>query len=187
MRSLATTGWLNFRMRAMVTAVASYHLRLNWKELGNHLARHFTDYELGIHWPQIQMQSGTTGINSIRIYNPIKQGYDQDPYDRFVRRWIPEIGEIEDAFVHEPWKATNAPSILGKAYPEPIIDHLVSAKLAKNKIWVMRGKSDFRSAANAINDKHGSRKSGIPMRGRQKDQNRAIDQLSFKFHDNGAP
>ena len=117
MRSLATTGWLNFRMRAMVTAVASYHLRLNWKELGNHLARHFTDYEPGIHWPKIQMQSGTTGINAIRIFSPIKQAYDQDPDGRFVRDWIPELAQIEDAFVHEPWKAPNAHSILENPIP----------------------------------------------------------------------
>ena len=186
MRSLATTGWLNFRMRAMLTAVASYHLWLDWKQPGNHLARHFTDYEPGIHWPQIQMQSGTTGINTIRIYNPIKQGYDQDPDGRFVRSWLPELAQIEDAFLHEPWKAPNARSILGKAYPEPIVDHHLAAKCAKDKIWGIRAQSDFRSTAKAINNKHGSRKSGIPMLGRQKNKNCPTDQLSFKFEEKNA-
>ena len=79
MRSLNATGWLNFRMRSMLVAVASYHLWLDWRQTGPHLARMFTDYEPGIHWSQMQMQSGTTGINTLRIYNPIKQGYDQDP------------------------------------------------------------------------------------------------------------
>ena len=187
MRSLAATGWLNFRMRAMVTAVASYHLWLDWKQPGNHLARYFTDYEPGIHWPQIQMQSGTTGINTIRIYNPIKQGYDQDPYGCFIRRWLPELSGIHDAFIHEPWKAPNVHSILGKAYPEPIIDHLDAAKRAKNNIWSVRKQSDFSEVAKAINNKHGSRKSGISSKSRQKDQKCVTDQLSFNFDDDNAP
>ncbi|MEM6852227.1 MAG: FAD-binding domain-containing protein, partial [Pseudomonadota bacterium] len=94
MRSLKATGWMNFRMRAMLMAVASYHLWLPWRASGERLARLFTDYEPGIHWPQTQMQSGTTGINTIRIYNPVKQGKDQDPAGAFTRRWLPELGEV---------------------------------------------------------------------------------------------
>ena len=62
----------------------------------------FTDYEPGIHWSQMQMQSGTTGINTIRIYNPVKQGQDQDPETKFVRRWIPELGAVPADFLHQP-------------------------------------------------------------------------------------
>ena len=133
------------------------------------------------------MQFGTAGINAIRIYNPIKRGYDQDPDGRFVRRWVPELAQIEDAFIHQPWKAPNANSILGKVYPEPIVDHLNAAKRAKDNIWGIRVKSNFRTSANAINNKYGSRKSGIPMQGRQKHKSRVLDQLSFKFDDTNAP
>jgi deoxyribodipyrimidine photo-lyase len=167
MRSLAATGWLNFRMRSMVMATASYHLWLDWRATGLHLARQFTDYEPGIHWPQTQMQSGTTGINTIRIYNPVKQGYDQDPEGAFVRRWVPELRDIPDKHIQEPWKAENADMVLGKAYPFPIVDHLEAAKAARQKIWAVRGNKTFRETADTIQSKHGSRRSGIPMTGRR--------------------
>ena len=79
MRQLRATGWLNFRMRAMLVSFAAYHLWLHWREPGLFLARQFLDFEPGIHWSQMQMQSGTTGINTLRIYSPSKQARDQDP------------------------------------------------------------------------------------------------------------
>ena len=167
MRSLIATGWINFRMRAMLMAVASYHLWLPWRATGQHLARMFTDYEPGIHWPQVQMQSGTTGTNTVRIYNPVKQGIDQDPTGVFTRKWVPELAMIDDEFVHEPWKAPNAGAVLGQAYPHPIVDHLTAAKEAREKVWAVRKGGAFRAEASAIQSKHGSRKSGIPMRGRE--------------------
>jgi len=114
MRYLAATGWLNFRMRSMVMACASYHLWLDWRCTGAILARRFTDYEPGIHWPQVQMQSGTTGMNTPRIYNPVKQGWDQDPTGVFTRRWLPELAAVPDACLQEPWKWSGAGSVLGR-------------------------------------------------------------------------
>jgi deoxyribodipyrimidine photo-lyase len=168
MRSLIATGWLNFRMRAMLMAVSSYHLWLDWREPGLHLARLFTDYEPGIHWPQVQMQSGTTGINTVRIYNPVKQGFDQDPEGHFIRRWVPELACLDGHQIHEPWKAEAAAKILGKTYPEPIIDHLEAARQARAAIWTVRRGLDFRRSADTIQEKHGSRKSGVPMTGQRR-------------------
>ncbi|MEL6297111.1 MAG: deoxyribodipyrimidine photo-lyase [Pseudomonadota bacterium] len=167
MRYLAATGWLNFRMRAMLMATASYHLWLHWRAPGEHLARQFTDYEPGIHWPQSQMQSGTTGINTVRIYNPVKQGHDQDPTGDFVRRWVPELAGIEGPAVHEPWTHELAPTILDKTYPTAIVDHIEAAREARQKIYGMRRSDTFRDEANAIQDKHGSRKSGVPHTGQR--------------------
>ncbi|EEX08460.1 deoxyribodipyrimidine photo-lyase [Ruegeria lacuscaerulensis ITI-1157] len=158
MRSLQATGWLNFRMRAMVMATASYHLWLDWRAPGEHLARMFTDYEPGIHWSQVQMQSGTTGINTVRIYNPVKQGYDQDPEGLFIRTWLPELAQIADQHVHEPWKAENAKDIVGTLYPERVFDHLAAAKAARERVWGVRRSAEFRSEAHAIVTKHASRK-----------------------------
>lgn len=183
MRCLSATGWMNFRMRAMLMAVASYHLWLDWRKPGEHLARLFTDYEPGIHWPQVQMQSGTTGINTVRIYNPVKQGYDQDADGDFIRRWVPELNDVPTRFVHEPWTWEGASSVLGKAYPMPIIDHLATAKAARQKVWAVRKGSSFRKNADAIQEKHGSRKSGIPNRGKRKTVRSTSDQFQLPFEE----
>ncbi|MEM9433060.1 MAG: FAD-binding domain-containing protein [Pseudomonadota bacterium] len=159
MRSLWATGWLNFRMRAMVMAIASYHLWLDWRAPGMHLARMFTDYEPGIHWSQVQMQSGTTGINTVRIYNPVKQGHDQDPHGHFIRKWVPELMPIDAQFIHEPWMAPNARQVIGLVYPERVFDHQAAAKSARAAVWGIRRGDEFRSEAQKIATKHASRKS----------------------------
>ena len=161
MRALTATGWLNFRMRAMVMSFASYHLWLHWRRPALHLATLFTDYEPGIHYSQIQMQSGTTGINAIRIYNPIKQGLDQDPEGVFIRQWIPELRDIDQAFVHTPWLA----SADTHGYPMPIVDEKIARKAAASQIYGLRkNNAAFRETANQIFTKHGSRKSAPSRR-----------------------
>ncbi|MGI9374234.1 MAG: FAD-binding domain-containing protein [Hyphomicrobiales bacterium] len=188
MRFLAAKGWLNFRMRAMLMATSSYHLWLHWRMPGLHLARQFVDYEPGIHWPQVQMQSGTTGINTVRIYNPIKQGHDQDPEGAFVRRWVPELADIKGGAIHEPWKTPLAASLLDKCYPMPIVDHLQSAREARQKIYSIRKHAGFRLEASAILEKHGSRKSQGQVARRKKRASQSkrahdqmADQLSLNF------
>jgi deoxyribodipyrimidine photo-lyase len=162
MRALNQHGWINFRMRAMLMSFASYHLWLPWRESGLHLARKFVDYEPGIHWSQVQMQSGTTGINTMRIYNPVKQGYDQDPAGIFVRRYVPELEAVPDAFVHEPWLWPDAADL---PYPAHIVDNAAAAKAARDALYVIRKSPTHKAAARKIVDKHGSRKTGMPMTG----------------------
>ena len=160
MRSLHATGWLNFRMRSMLVAVASYHLWLDWRATGPVLARLFTDYEPGIHWSQMQMQSGTTGMNTIRIYNPVKQGHDQDPTGAFTRRWLPELREVPDAFLQEPWLWPGAGRVLGRAYPAPVVDPVQAARAARDRVWAVRQAQGFSETAADLVRKHGSRKRG---------------------------
>ena len=142
MRSLVATGWLNFRMRAMLVSFAAYHLWLHWREPGLFLARQFLDFEPGIHWSQMQMQSGTTGINTLRMYSPAKQAADHDPESVFIRRWVPEWGTA--------------------AYPAPIVDERNAMAQAKSQMYALRGTAQAREEAQAIQNKHGSRKSGLP-------------------------
>lgn len=158
MRSLQATGWLNFRMRSMVMAVASYHLWLDWRATGAELARMFTDYEPGIHWPQVQMQSGTTGMNTLRIYNPVKQGHDQDPSGVFTRRWLPELAEVPDHLLQEPWRWERASDLLDHGYPAPIVDPQQAARHAREAVWAVRKGDGFRAEKQAVIARHASRK-----------------------------
>ena len=166
MRALIATGWLNFRMRAMLVSVASYQLWLPWRDSGLHLARLFVDYEPGIHWSQCQMQSGTTGINTIRIYNPIKQGVDQDPDGLFIRRWLPELAAVPAVFLHQPWLMDGATQerlgwALGADYPQPIVDWASAAATARERLWALRHQQGFAATAAGIQQRHGSRRSGL--------------------------
>ena len=163
MRYLKKNGWINFRMRAMLVSFASYQLWLDWKKTSKHLAKLFTDYEPGIHYSQFQMQSGTTGINSIRIYNPIKQSIDQDPNGDFIKKWVPELKEIPNKLVHEPWKLTYIDQKglgieIGKHYPNPIVDHHSSSKIARDKIWMVKKTEEAKFNAKKILEKHASAK-----------------------------
>jgi deoxyribodipyrimidine photo-lyase len=157
LRALAATGWINFRMRAMLISVASYHLWLDWRATGPVLARMFTDYDPGIHWPQVQMQSGTTGINLPRIYNPVKQGQDQDPDGRFTRRWCPELAAVPDRYLQTPWTWPEAGRLLGRRYPEPLVDPAAAARAARDAVWGLRARPGFAEAAAEIVRQHASR------------------------------
>ncbi|TCP42358.1 FAD-binding domain-containing protein [Rhodovulum marinum] len=158
MRSLIATGWLNFRMRAMLVSVASYHLWLDWRATAPILARLFTDYEPGIHWPQVQMQSGTTGMNTIRIYNPVKQGSEQDPTGAFTRRWVPELAQVPDTLLQAPWRWEGAGRILGRGYPEPVVEVAAAARAAREAVWAVRKGETFHDEAARIVRRHASRK-----------------------------
>ena len=155
LRSLAATGWTTFRMRSMVASFASYDLWLPWQESGRVLARWFTDYDPGIHWPQIQMQSGVTGMNALRIYDPVKQQLDHDPTGEFVRRWVPELRDVPDSLLATPWLVASEER---HGYPDPIVDHAAAVVQAKRRIAAVRQRIRGAGSTKALLERHGSRR-----------------------------
>ena len=195
---LRETGWLNFRMRAMLVSVASYPLWLHWQPVGQWLARQFLDYEPGIHWSQLQMQSGTTGINTTRVYNPVKQAQDHDPNGVFVRRWCPALRHMPDSWLLEPWRMpqsvqtacgvkvfANAPAGAPDVWPLPPVDLEAATRTAKDRLHSLRRTPEVRAGKAAIVEKHASRKVQAgrtrPTRQNRQASSAAGAQLSLGF------
>ena len=184
---LRATGWVNFRMRAMLVSVAAYALWLHWREVGLWLARAFLDYEPGIHWSQMQMQSGTTGINTTRVYNPIKQARDHDPQGVFVRRWLPALRRVPDTWLFEPWRMPDSVQArcgvrVGEDIAQPLVDLEAATRAAKARVHALRAQPEVRAAKAAIVERHGSRKRPEARRARaQADAAQAAAQLDLGF------
>lgn len=168
--ALRETGWINFRMRAMLVSVAAYPLWLHWRTVGLWLARQFVDYEPGIHWSQMQMQSGTTGINTTRVYNPVKQALDQDPNGVFVRQWLDYLRKVPDTWLFEPWRMPDNvcrhAGLDPAELPRPLVDLDQATRQAKARVHALRKQPETRNASKQVVERHASRKRSHTMTAR---------------------
>lgn len=151
-KSAQHQGFLNFRMRAMITSLGCHILRIPWRELGWTMAQWWADYEPGIHWAQIQMQSGMTGINSNRIYDPQGQLRRLDPEARFIKRWLPALAEYSPAAIMQHHKVP-LPN-----YPPPRVHWTKARQSWREDYAQIQQARSTRSQQQAVLARHGSRR-----------------------------
>jgi deoxyribodipyrimidine photo-lyase len=143
MRALRQTGWLNFRMRAMLIGFAACQLWMDWRLPAEKLAALFTDFDPGIHYPQIIAQAGLKGRRAPSVDNPVRLSQQLDPDGAFIRRWVPELAALPDTYLHAPWDAPKADLatagvIFGQTYPMRMVDHIAAAREARDRIASLR-------------------------------------------------
>lgn len=130
MRQLWSTGWMHNRVRMIAASFLVKHLLMPWQQGAAWFWDTLVDADLAsntLGWQWIS-GCGADAAPYFRIFNPVLQGEKFDSRGEYVRRWVPELATLPDAFIHQPWSAprevlTGAGVVLGKTYPHPIVDH----------------------------------------------------------------
>ncbi|MEZ6067476.1 MAG: deoxyribodipyrimidine photo-lyase [Planctomycetaceae bacterium] len=137
MRELWHDGWMHNRVRMIVGSFLTKHLRISWLEGAKWFWDTLVDADLAnntLGWQWIG-GCGADAAPYFRVFNPVSQGEKFDPQGDYVRKWVPELSELPDEWLHQPWQAPDhilkrAGVVLGQTYPKPIVDHAEARKSA---------------------------------------------------------
>jgi deoxyribodipyrimidine photo-lyase len=130
MRGLQATGWMHNRARMVVASFLTKDLLIDWRWGERHFMQHLIDGDPAANnggW-QWSAGTGTDAAPYFRIFNPILQSEKYDPDGVMIRRWVPELENVETRYIHQPWTMPEAMQqeagcVIGVDYPAPIVDH----------------------------------------------------------------
>jgi deoxyribodipyrimidine photo-lyase len=142
------------RLRATVVSFATMNLWIPTTKVAEYLATEFLDYEPGIHHVIHQLIAGTTEFSELMVYDPVKQGRDQDFEGHFIRKWVPELANVSGPELHDLARTAfslskHAENLGYTPYPEAIVDHRATAKKAKDRVSELRLSDSDRQKALA--------------------------------------
>ena len=130
MRQLWETGWMHNRVRMVVASFLIKHLMIDWRDGEAWFWDTLLEADLAANAASWQWVAGTGADAApyFRVFNPFGQGEKFDPKGEYVRKWVPELKDLPDKYIHQPWTApkevlAKAGVELGKDYPEPMVEH----------------------------------------------------------------
>jgi len=131
MRQLATEGWMHNRARLVVASFLIKDLGVDWRRGEAHFMRLLVDGDEAVNngnWQWIASTGTDPAPYFRRLYNPTRQMETHDPEGAYVRRYVPELRGVADAFIREPWTMPpevqdSAGCLIGRDYPPPVVDH----------------------------------------------------------------
>ena len=138
-RQLLQSGWMHNRLRMVTASFLTKDLGIDWRLGERHFADWLLDYELASNnggW-QWAASTGCDAQPYFRIFNPVTQSEKFDPQGKFIRRYVPELNDVPDKFVHAPWKMPAPPA----GYPAPIVDHAVARERTLARFSGARGRA----------------------------------------------
>jgi deoxyribodipyrimidine photo-lyase len=137
MRQLLGEAYVHNRVRMIVASFLVKDLHLDWRRGARHFLRHLVDGDLASnnHGWQWVAGTGTDASPYYRVFNPVTQGKKFDPDGTYVKRWVPELRDLDARHVHEPW---TAPGGVPAGYPEPIVDHAHERQVALDRFERVR-------------------------------------------------
>src|SRR5918998_244715 len=138
MRQLRAENWMHNRVRMVVASFLIKDLHLAWQHGAAYFMTYLYDGDIAqnqLNWQWVA-GCGTDPAPYFRIFNPVKQSEKFDPDGTYIRRYLPELADVPDEHLHEPW---GAPAGVPAGYPEPIVDHATERKRALERYAVVKG------------------------------------------------
>ena len=138
MRQLQVENWMHNRIRMVVASFLIKDLHISWEHGAAFFMTHLRDGDVAqnqLNWQWVA-GCGTDPAPYFRIFNPIKQSEKFDPRGTYIRRYVPELADVADEHLHEPWLA---PGGVPRGYPPPIVDHAAERKKALDRYAVVKG------------------------------------------------
>jgi len=139
MRQLLGISWMHNRARMITASFLTKDLLINWQEGEKWFMQHLVDGDIASNnggW-QWSAGVGTDAAPYFRIFNPILQGKKFDPAGKYIKKWVPELRNVPESYIHEPWlmpmdMQEQSGVCIGKEYPQQIVDRAMSRERTLN-------------------------------------------------------